>query len=131
MRDSAIPDDVKRLLAERITSVEQLEMLLLLRGQPERAWTAAELSDELRSHPSSVAEQLDELLAQGFVRMIEGSPARYRYSPPNGVGTTVDRLARAYAERRYRVIELIFSKPIEKLKVFADAFRLRKGEGDG
>ena len=38
----------------------------------------------------------------------------------------VVRLAKDYAERRVTVITLIFSKPVDKLRTFADAFRLRK-----
>jgi hypothetical protein len=29
------------------------------------------------------------------------------------------------------VIELIFGKPADKLRAFADAFRFRKGDSDG
>jgi hypothetical protein len=38
----------------------------------------------------------------------------------------VAQLAKDYAERRVSVITLIFSKPVDKLRTFADAFRLRK-----
>lgn len=42
----------------------------------------------------------------------------------------VDRLAEAYASSRARVIDLIFSKPADKLRHFSDAFKLRKEEED-
>ena len=51
-------------------------------------------------------------------------------SPPAKV---VAAVADAYAERRYTVIDVIFSKPAERIRVFADAFRLRQdddGKGD-
>ena len=35
-------------------------------------------------------------------------------------------LAREYAARRVTVIGLIFSKPVDKIRSFADAFRLRR-----
>ena len=34
-----IPEPVKRLIAEHITSVEQLEILLLFRRRADRTWT--------------------------------------------------------------------------------------------
>jgi hypothetical protein len=44
---------------------------------------------------------------------------------------TVGLLATAYARRHVAVISLIHSKPLEKAKSFADAFRLRKEKKDG
>ena len=54
--------------------------------------------------------------------LIEALAARYGPEPID------DRSAldRAYAERRVTVINLIFSKPIDKLRSFADAFRIKK-----
>lgn len=56
---------------------------------------------------------------------------RYRYQPSDGrLQHAVDLLETAYAERRYTVIDLIFAKPIDNLKVYADAFLFRKGKDD-
>ncbi len=38
-------------------------------------------------------------------------------------------LAEGYAERRVTVINLLFSKPVERIRTFADAVRLRKDGG--
>lgn len=117
------------MIAEHIHSVEQLEVLLLLRSQPEREWTAAEVSQELSSHPHSVETRMLDLRARGFVASREGEQEFvFRYAPVSGLDHVVEGLARAYAIRRTSVINLIFSKPIDSVRTLADAFRLRKPE---
>ena len=125
-----LPEIVRRLLAEHINSVEQLEVLLLLRDRAERSWTPAQASEQIRSGADSVARRLQDLHKRGFVTREEEGPT-YRYAPPPERVAAIDALARAYAERRHQVIELIFAKPIENLRVYSDAFRLRKEPEDG
>lgn len=129
---NGVPEDARRLLASRITSVEQLEILLLLRRDSTRAWTPLALAEELRSSESSVAKRLADLRKGGLVEAASSSPEAYRYAPAaEWLRASVDSLAKLYAESPYRVIDLIFSKPIDDLRVYADAFRYRKDESDG
>jgi hypothetical protein len=41
------------------------------------------------------------------------------------------RLAACYRERRTTVITLIFSRPADAVRSFANAFKLKKGSSDG
>jgi hypothetical protein len=126
-----IPEEVKQFIAERIDSVELLEVLLFLRAKPEREWSADEISKELRSSTVSISRRLADLHTRELLFLNEELPPRYRYSPrTNKLVVTVDRLAEAYASSRARVIDLIFSKPTDKLRHFSDAFKLRKEERD-
>ncbi len=129
MADSTLPENVRRLLAEHITSVEQLEVLLLLARSVERTWTAEAVSEELRTSVTSARARLEDLERRGFLlSTAEGC----RFEPAAAhTREAVAALAEAYAERRYTVIELIFSKPIDHLRVYANAFRFRKDENDG
>lgn len=131
MTNDPISEEVKQFIAERIDSVELLEVLLFLRAKPDREWSAAEVSKELRSSPNSIAKRLENLHARELLFLKEGSPPLYRYSPrTNNLMVAVDQLARAYAISQARVIDLIFSKPIDKLRHFSDAFKLRKDDRD-
>jgi hypothetical protein len=60
-------------------------------------------------------------------------PRTFHYAPASGspLDAAVAQLARDYAERRVTIITLIFSKPVDKLRSFADAFRLRKDNPNG
>jgi predicted ArsR family transcriptional regulator len=124
-----IPREVEQLISEHINSIEQLEILLLLHRQPSRRWTAADVARELRIHAASAATRLADLAARGFLHA-EAAPApAYLYQPTaSALDGAVGGLAAAYAERRVTVIGLIFSKPLDNIRVFAGAFRLKKDD---
>jgi hypothetical protein len=126
---AGLPDDVHRFLYQNIDSVEQLEVLLLLRRGLERGWTADEVARELYSHPSSILHRMASLSGRGLLRELE--PACYQYAPRSTeLHDTVTRVAETYRERRVAVITLIASKPIENVRAFSDAFRFRRPKED-
>jgi predicted transcriptional regulator len=123
---AGIPEGVRRLIAEHIHSVEQLEVLLLLRRTEGRSWTVDEVSNELVTQRDSVAERLEDLARRGFLARSGDPSPRYAYeSGDEARDRDVDELADSYARRRVSVISLIFSKPSDTIRSFADAFRLR------
>lgn len=130
--DGDIPADVQSLIARHIDSVVQLELLLLLHRGSDRAWTANEIATELRIEPAWTASQLERLSARQLIRLVHAASASYRYVPatPELAGT-IDRLARVYADRRVSLTALIYSKPVDTLRSFAEAFRFRKDPKDG
>jgi DNA-binding IclR family transcriptional regulator len=124
---NGLPADVHRFLHDHIESVEHLEVLLLLSRAPERGWSAAEVAETLYSHPSSIKLRLARLLGQGLLREIQ--EGCYRYAPRSvGLHTTVQRVAECYHERRVAVITLIASKPLDNVRAFSDAFRIRRNK---
>jgi hypothetical protein len=121
------PADVGRLITDHIDSVAQLEVLLLLRGEPARDWTVDEVSAALRMTADMSREQLRILSDRSFLARAEGEASTWRYAPSTPeLGRLVDSLAALYEERRVTVITMIYSKPVDKVRTFADAFRLRK-----
>jgi hypothetical protein len=122
---NGLPEDVHRFLHQHIESVEQLEVLLLLWRAPERGWNSDEVATAVYSHPSSVVRRLAMLYGQGLLR--EREPGCYQYAPRTAeLHDTVTRLDHIYRERRVAVITLIASKPIENVRAFSDAFRIRR-----
>ncbi|WP_434386081.1 hypothetical protein [Melittangium boletus] len=128
MHGSELPEGVRRFIAEHIESVEQLEILLLLFRHPERTWNADETSRELRISELSAGERLVDLARDTRVVRSENGGRDYRYAPEDAERDEAVRgLVSAYAERRVTVINLIFSKPTDKISTFANAFRFWKG----
>jgi AraC-like DNA-binding protein len=122
---NGLTDEVHRFLSVYIDSVEELEVLLLVRRSPERSWTAEEMARELYSHPTSIGRRFQRLLGSGLLR--ESQPGVMQYAPRSvELDRTVAQVAEAYRERRVAVVSLIASKPIENVKAFSDAFRLRR-----
>lgn len=105
-----------------ITSVEQIEVLLLLLANPGRAWSIEEISAILRSSPYAIESRIDSLIK---AKLAKTTPQGYQYSASGRTHALVEMLQEEYGARRFSVIELVFSKP-DPLQSFADAFRLRE-----
>ncbi|HEX8916427.1 MAG TPA: hypothetical protein VF796_29010 [Humisphaera sp.] len=125
----------RAFIAEHVESVMQLELLLLLSADPSRGRTVPELAGEMRVDPGWVEVQLRSMAAR---RLLSAEPAgataaaAYRFAPQtDDLRRAVAEVAAAYADRRVTVISLIFAKPIDSLRSFADAFRIRREPSDG
>lgn len=124
-----IPDDVKRFLAEHIDSAEQLDALVLLHTQPERAWTAEAVSQAIYSVPQAVARTLASLEARGFAVSNGAADPAYRYAPGNAENDArVRAVAETYRAQRVDVVKHLYAARAEPdpVRSFANAFRLRK-----
>jgi hypothetical protein len=120
------PADIKQFIADNIDSVAQLELLLLMRDQPAKAWSAQEAGNALYAAADVTGLLMADLHAK---KLLAAGPAEstYVYRPERAESALlVDRLADLYRERRVAVISTIYTKPIDKIRSFADAFRLRK-----
>ena len=127
MSTDSLPAPVKQLLSRHIKSVEQLEVLLLLRSQPQRSWTAAAVYEVIRSSEPSIKARLLTFTANGFLTEEKGPPPTFRFAPKDQtLAAAVDQTASAYQMSRVRVIEAIFAPEVDPVQSFADAFKLRK-----
>lgn len=124
LTNSRLPIDVKKLLTDHIDSVNQLEVLLAFFNNPSRTWNAVSLSLELRSHETIVKIQIHKLCNGGFVKEVQ--PNEFIYSPGDELNLKVELLNQTYKEMSVAVIAFIYEKPTDKLKGFADAFKLKK-----
>ncbi|MEP7119403.1 MAG: hypothetical protein ABJE95_00610 [Byssovorax sp.] len=131
MPASGIDEQVRRFLATHVSSIEQLEVLLLLRANEGREWSAEECSRELRSDRRWIEERLGDLAARGFLVAHEiEAVLKYRYAPtPSDARALVDAVAKAYKERRHGVINLIYGKIESDAVSFSDAFAFIKKKG--
>ena len=126
MADGELSGEVRHLIARHVTTMEQVEVLLLLQRAPERALSPDEIRAELRLQPSAPAPATLAGLQDGGLVEREGAhPARYRYAPANdALRRAVELLATAYNERPVTLIRLIYERP-NPVQSFADAFRIR------
>jgi hypothetical protein len=121
MAHSDIPKNVRQLIVRHIDSVQQVEILALLQGDPEREWTAAEISRALHIPPQACGEWLD---AFASARLVVRGQDGYKHSDRGGA----DHLVECYSRRRLAVIDSIYNKPSTAIQSFSDAFRLRKDD---
>jgi hypothetical protein len=123
MASDGVPDSVKRLVAERIDSVPELEAVLLLREHPDRDWTPSEAGQRLYVSTTVAAHVLAKLARDGF---LASGAAGYRYAPSEELVQVVNQLAEAYSHHLVEVTRMIHTKPPASIRQFADAFRFRK-----
>ena len=118
-----LPQDLRRFLLTSIPSVPYLEAVLLLRAEPQRAWSAGEAARRLYLPEPRAAELLAGLVGAGIA---VAEPAGLRYAPGPELAGMLDRLAAHYAADLVGVSDLIHSRVDKKAQQFADAFRIRK-----
>lgn len=127
MAGPKIPPEVDEFLAGHIDSVEQLEVLLLLRQSAEQRWTAETVAAALYGQPTSIARRLASLAEHSLLAVEPGPPLTYRYAPtPASRDDMVRCVAEVYRERRVAVITAIASRPMDNVRAFSDAFRVRR-----
>ena len=92
--------DVIHFIFNSVESIEQLEVLLLLREQKDRFWTPREVNDVIRSSDQSISHHLNKWTNIGLLRLKEQSSDSYIYSPSPEMAVTIGKLAEFYRERR-------------------------------
>ena len=120
----SVDQDLLTFIREHIRSVWALELLLLLKRDPERRWTPDELVRELRASGPLISSNLEALERAGLSACDEDG--RCRYAPAAALlDKLCNELEAAYRERPVALINVIASPP-DKLQSLADAFRIRK-----
>ena len=120
-------DELEKFIAVEINSLEQLEILLLLSGNPHRSWTVNGVYEVIKSSPQSVKDRLNEMAERGVLRKEVEGEVRYQFAPTNdALWKITSELRDAYKERSVKVVQAIYSKPPDAVQEFARAFRLRK-----
>lgn len=117
-------DDVLAFASATVKSIWSLELLLLMQRKAEHGWTAEELVRELRASTLVVHEALRQLLNAG---LLAAEPTdRFCYRPASEhLGALVSDMQSLYRAKPLTVINAIAAAPNEKLRIFADAFRLK------
>lgn len=122
-----LDDHLLRFIAEHISSVAQLEVLLLLKEHPGQDWNAEQAARALYAQAAPIADELAGWRSRGLLALAPDMPGAYRYAPQTPeAAAVVDALQDAYKNRRVSVITAIYSKPADKIRTFADAFRIRQ-----
>ena len=127
MSESGFSEDLDKFIASEIESLEQLEILLLLSGNPHKWWTAQSVYDVIKSSPASVQDRLKDFADRSILKRESEKEVRYQFSPTEEkLWRIVTELREAYKERSVKVVQAIYAKPPDPMTEFARAFRIRK-----
>jgi hypothetical protein len=122
MSDEHVPEDVRDFILRHITSIAQLEALLLLWRDPEVTWGVPSMARRLYISKRQTIAILAQLKADGLIVVDE--TARVRGIEPQHQ-ELVGRLAEAYATQLIPITNIIHTRP-RRIRKFAGAFKLRK-----
>lgn len=135
MTAQALPKHVEKFLTDHISSVEQLEILVLLRRTAPRRWNVVQVNTELRGSELAVRGHLQVLAKHRFLKreateVVGGeSEISYTYAPESpAVDELLGLVLNEYQMRKTRVIEFIYTPRRSSLSDFAEAFRIKKGD---
>jgi hypothetical protein len=124
-----LPATLRAFLYACIDSVEQLEVLMLLRmsGEPRTARTVAR---EVGITDAQARASLDTLTARGLVHAtIRATEISYTFRPASEtLASYCSELAVKLASARSDVLQFVASLPPPAIRAFATAFRLRDAE---
>lgn len=122
-----ISQELKVFLKKHIQSVFSLEVLLLLRRERVRSFTASEIASDVGIEIDVAQQQLSELTSAELIETTNGDVARYRYAPVDEkLASLVDQLAFAYAKQRVPILSLILTERADRIRGFVEAYRLNR-----
>ena len=123
----AVSDALHELLKQRLSSLDQVEVVLLLRADRSRAFTAPEVAKALSSAPEAAAMRLFLLASSGLLAFEAASVPRYRYVELDAESEgLLDELAALYESDRRALTALVETTAPDPIRSFTDAFKLKK-----
>jgi hypothetical protein len=117
-------EDLTAFVAKTIGSVWALELLLLLKREPQRSWTTEVLIREMRGSQVVIADALKMLQEAGLVAQDSAGAHRYQAASEH-LDQLASELEKAYATKPMTVIKAIVAAPSDKLRIFSDAFKFK------
>ena len=120
-----LPPELRAFLNSCVESIDQAELLLILRGSDRRR-SAREVSLEMNIPIARARQNLERLAARGLLDLDVGVETVYGYKPKSiELAGYCDLLAQYYVTSRQAVLGFIAAESRLSVKRFADAFKLR------
>lgn len=117
--------DLASFLRSTFQSIWSMELLFLLRRDPERHWSKPEMVTALRASDLVVSQAVEDLIAAGLV--VPETDEKFRYNPVSDeLHALVTATQELYAKSPDAVRRLIIRPRSDNLSAFADAFKFRR-----
>jgi hypothetical protein len=128
MKDPDFSEELRSFIQETIPTLDAAELLLVLAAVPEREHTVDSIIEAM--HPtvvtdSAIRRYLQQFQSQGLVRVRENDAVQYAPATPELDGA-VRTLTRVFNERPVTLVRIIYGPKDEKIRSFAEAFRIKK-----
>lgn len=120
----SLPQEVLRLIRDRLDNLEQVEVLVMLHGASQERLTADEVAARLLLEPAVAYRALASLVGRGLLAADDAHPRRFWFAPEAELRPVVEQLVTVYNTRPVTLIRLLYDRT--QLSALADAFRIRK-----
>jgi hypothetical protein len=119
--------ELVELLLSKLSSIEQVDVFVLLFRSAERDWSPQEVAAALNVAPQSAGMRLFLLSSAGLLAASgSGASQRYAYVHNPALDSIADMVAQTHAAERPALAALLSPSPGSPAQLFADAFRLKK-----
>lgn len=123
--DHTLPDGLKRFVAEKLDSLEELDVLVAV-GRAGRFLSAGDLAVDLGLGAAAVEQALEALAGRGLLEVRLGTTVLYRYAP-----ATPDLAVAPLLADHYAAACRALTARRRSLLAFAKAFKFgRRPPGD-
>jgi hypothetical protein len=127
-----VPKEIREFVARFLPSVEHLETFIVLQRNATRSWSASDMAVELRIQESIAADVLERLASDNFLDVKISNEILYRFNPATpALEAAAARCADFYVRERIAMMNTVMTTALGPMYDFAEAFRLKKGKGNG
>lgn len=128
MGDDDFQASIRRFVLGHLRSVAALDLLLFLYMRRSEAFTVSALAGEMRSNRDHILILVEEFAAKGLVHLTreEAGESRETVTFNLEMESQVREVAEFATVKRYSLIDLIYQSPVDKIRLFSSAFKVRK-----
>ena len=122
-----LPADVRGFIQACVPDVDAAELLLFMSQRGEHTFTARKLAGSLTN--SELSEGVIQRYLAGFAQcgLVESVGDAYRFAiSASEYNPILVELARLYNEQPVTLVRMIYAPKDERLRAFADAFKIKK-----
>jgi hypothetical protein len=124
-QEVTLPTELRAFLHSCIDSIDQIELLMMLRGS-DRMRTTREIASDLGVALAVARRNVETLAARGLLEVRVAEEMSYRYRPrTDDLARYCDLLAQYYVTARPTVLGFVATESRLSIKRFADAFNFR------
>jgi hypothetical protein len=119
LKEQTTFQDLRQFLFHYVATYDELEVLLLLQGQAELAWTINTVAQELGSAAETCQVALENLAARGLL-VLSGNSTTFRYAPASkALNDAAEQLQRAYRTDRFAIVHLMTTNAMDRIRAAA------------
>jgi len=122
---------VRGFIVRHLRSLEDLQVLAVMAEVDERWWDAGAAAQEIGATPWQAANILEHLARHSLLDIRVTADVRYRFHPvDHELRAVALACVAAYRSAPIQIVHLLTSVRQRSIQDFADAFRLRRDNGD-